>query len=105
MSLVPNEDPTPGHSPPSPHQQGWTIYKRSGIWDDVIEGPDTTGLGERGNREGVEVVPAAAADRLAEALEFIEGYCFPDHEHDRVIREKARSALSEYHSQKGDGRG
>jgi len=32
----------------------WTIYKRTGVWDDVIEGPDT---GEE-HDGGIEVVPA-----------------------------------------------
>jgi hypothetical protein len=48
----------------------WTIYKRTGEWDDVIEGPDT---GEE-HDGGVEVVPASEADRLRRVLERIADY-------------------------------
>jgi len=44
------------------HEAGiprWTIYKHSGQWDDVIEGPDT---GDE-HDSGIEVVPAAYLSR------------------------------------------
>lgn len=48
-------------------QARWTIYKRTGEWDDVIEGPDTI-------EEGVPVVAEAEVHLLREVCAWLLPY-------------------------------
>ena len=74
----------------------WTIYKRTGEWDDVIEGPDTGGP----KVEGVEVIPASYTEedveRVAKALRADFSDVHANQYPELYFPEAARAALTAF---------